>query len=87
LDRSAICSNDPICADHEPNDRSGDRATHGTACHGCLLIAQTSCEMRNLFLDRNLLVPTMATDGAALLASNAEYEPTLLGISNSLYPR
>ncbi len=43
--------------------------------------------MRNLFLDRNLLVPTMATDGAALLASNAEYEPTLLGISNSLYPR
>jgi hypothetical protein len=66
LDRAAICSNDPVCADHEPDDRSGDRATHGAACHGCLLIAETSCEMRNLFLDRNLLVPTMATDGAAI---------------------
>jgi MrfA Zn-binding domain len=65
LERSTICSNDPICADHEPDDRSGDRATHGAACHGCLLIAETSCEMRNLFLDRNLLVPTMAPDGAA----------------------
>ncbi len=65
LERAAICSNDPVCADHEPDDRSGDRATHGAACHGCLLIAETSCEMRNLFLDRNLLVPTMATDGAA----------------------
>jgi hypothetical protein len=65
LARSAICSNDPVCADHEPNDRSGDRATHGAACHGCLLIAETSCEMRNLFLDRNLLMPTMATDGSA----------------------
>ena len=31
----------------------------------CLLIAETSCEMRNLFLDRSLLVPTMAADGAA----------------------
>ena len=65
LERATICSNDPVCADHEPDDRSGDRATHGAACHGCLLIAETSCEMRNLFLDRNLLVPTMATDGAA----------------------
>ena len=50
LERAAICSNDPVCADHEPDDRSGDRATHGAACHGCLLIAETSCEMRNLFL-------------------------------------
>ena len=60
LDRLRICSNDPVCTDHEPDDRSGDRATHGAACHGCLLIAETSCEMRNLFLDRSLLVPTMS---------------------------
>ena len=60
LDRLRICSNDPVCADHEPDDRSGDRATHGAACHGCLLIAETSCEMRNLFLDRSLLIATMA---------------------------
>ena len=60
LERLGICSNDPVCADHEPDDRSGDRATHGAACHGCLLIAETSCEMRNLFLDRSLLIPTMS---------------------------
>jgi len=60
LDRQLICSNDPVCADHEPDGRSGDRATHGAACHGCLLIAETSCEMRNLFLDRSLLIQTMA---------------------------
>jgi hypothetical protein len=49
-----------------PDDRSRDRATHGAVCHGCLLIAETNCEMRNLFLDRNLLAPTMATDGSAI---------------------
>jgi hypothetical protein len=64
LERLRICSNDPICADHEPDDRSGDRATHGAACHGYLLIAETSCEMRNLFLDRSLLVRTMSEDSA-----------------------
>jgi hypothetical protein len=38
----------------------GAPISQNAACHGCLLIAETSCEMRNLFLDRNLLVPTMA---------------------------
>ena len=65
LERLRICSNDPVCADHEPDDRSGDRATHGAACHGCLLIAETSCEIRNLFLDRGLLLQTMAGENAA----------------------
>jgi hypothetical protein len=65
LERSRICSNDPVCADHQPDDRSGDRATHGAACHGCLLIAETSCEMRNLFLDRSLLVNTMSGANSA----------------------
>lgn len=65
LERLRICSNDPICADHEPDDRSGDRATHGAACHGCLLIAETSCEMRNLFPHRSLLVRTMSEESAS----------------------
>jgi Domain of unknown function (DUF1998) len=68
MDRLSVCSNDPICADHEPDHRSGERATHGAACHGCLLIAETSCEMRNLFLDRNLLVQTMASDSVPFFA-------------------
>jgi hypothetical protein len=70
LRRLEICSNDPICADHEPDERSGDRATHGAACHGCLLIAETSCESRNLFLDRALLVRTMRGDNTAFFEAS-----------------
>jgi hypothetical protein len=66
LERLAICSNDPICADHEPDGMSGDRATHGAACHGCMVVSETSCEARNLFLDRRLLVETMGSQGEAL---------------------
>jgi hypothetical protein len=68
-DRIAICSNDPVCSDHEPDTQSGDRATHGAACHSCLLIAETSCESRNLYLDRALLIPTMSTTGEAFFQS------------------
>jgi hypothetical protein len=61
LRRLEVCSSDPICADHDPSSTADDRALHGAACHGCLLIAETSCEARNLFLDRALLVETMGT--------------------------
>jgi hypothetical protein len=47
--------------------QEGMRALHGAACHGCLLIAETSCEMRNVFLDRALIVDTMGVAGASLL--------------------
>ena len=63
--RLEVCSNDPVCADHDPSTVADDRALHGAACHGCLLVAETSCEARNLFLDRTLLVETMAPHGAA----------------------
>lgn len=61
LDRLRLCSGDPVCADHEPAAATDDRALHGAACHGCLLVAETSCEARNLFLDRALLVETVGT--------------------------
>lgn len=60
LARIGVCSNDPICADHDPASANDDRSLHGAACHGCLLVAETSCEKRNEFLDRALLVETMA---------------------------
>jgi hypothetical protein len=37
---------------------------HGAACHGCVLIAETSCEQGNDFLDRALVVRTVAGLGA-----------------------
>jgi hypothetical protein len=36
----------------------------GAACHGCLLISETSCELFNDFLDRSFVVPTVACQAA-----------------------
>lgn len=69
LSRLGLCSGDPICADHDPTKASEDRALHGAACHGCLLIAETSCEQRNVFLDRSLLVGTIAGSRAFFCSS------------------
>ena len=60
-----LCSNDPVCAEHRPDDSYEARPLHGAACHGCLLIAETSCEQRNDFLDRALVVPTVGVTDAA----------------------
>ncbi len=66
LERLDLCSNDPVCADHVPGDALDERALLGAACHGCLLVAETSCERRNQLLDRALLVDTIAVTGCAL---------------------
>ena len=44
------------------------RPLHGAACHGCSLIAETSCEMRNDFLDRALVVPVLGLEDAAFFS-------------------
>ncbi len=65
LRTGGLCSNDPVCAQHSPGEGMEGRWLHGAACHGCALIAETSCEMRNDYLDRALVVPTLSTAGAA----------------------
>lgn len=68
LHAGALCSNDPICAQHSPSDSLEERWLHGAACHGCVLVAETSCEARNDLLDRALVVPTVAEPDAAFFA-------------------
>jgi hypothetical protein len=65
LRMAALCSNDPICAQHEPGTSLERRWLHGAACHGCALVAETSCEMRNDYLDRGLVVPILGVADAA----------------------
>ncbi len=65
LRMSALCSNDPICAQHEPGESMEKRWLHGAACHGCALVAESSCEMRNDYLDRALVVPVIGVSDAA----------------------
>lgn len=47
-----LCSNDPLCIEH----RIKESDCNGAACHSCLLISETSCEHRNMWLDRHLLL-------------------------------
>ncbi|KQM59964.1 MULTISPECIES: DUF1998 domain-containing protein [unclassified Sphingomonas] len=71
LDRLALCSGDPICAEHDPDHHQDERALSGAACHSCLLVAETSCEARNLYLDRALTAPTVLTAETALFRGQA----------------
>src|SRR5437588_5184162 len=62
LHSATRCSSDPLCADHQPDVHA---TINAAACHACILASETSCETFNRFLDRNVVVPTMA---AATLA-------------------
>ena len=54
------CSRDPLCIEEDPKAKfdSGFPAHlryNGSACYGCLLLPETSCENSNRLLDRRLL--------------------------------
>jgi hypothetical protein len=68
LDIAVLCANDPVCAHHYPSEHD-HQPLLGSACHGCLLIAETSCEQHNDFLDRGCLVPTVEGSGAEFFMS------------------
>ena len=53
VDLARVCSNDPLCREHDP--RRTDRL-NGAACHACAMAAETSCEFGNRLLDRGMVV-------------------------------
>jgi hypothetical protein len=61
LQRSRLCSSDPICAERmaDPDDES----LHNAACHACLFVPETCCEIGNRYLDRAVLIDTLARAG------------------------
>ncbi|HEX6861264.1 MAG TPA: DUF1998 domain-containing protein [Thermoanaerobaculia bacterium] len=72
LQMGALCSNDPICAQHVPGGEGMEgRWLHGASCHGCALVAETCCEMRNDYLDRALVVPVVGLLDAAFFQALA----------------
>lgn len=48
-----VCSNDPVCIE---SDRQGSSHLNLSACHGCALVSETSCETGNRLLDRQLVL-------------------------------
>jgi len=55
LKRAQVCSNDPICREN----RFQPGYYCGSACYGCLFLSETSCEHRNMWLDRNVLLDNL----------------------------
>ncbi len=49
----ANCSNDPLCEETVPN------GVNGAACYACLFGSETSCDHRNMHLDRGLLLQNL----------------------------
>jgi hypothetical protein len=68
FEMAELCSNDPVCAQHSPRGDLVERNLEGAACHGCLYVAESSCERFNNFLDRALVVPTLAEKGYSFFA-------------------
>lgn len=59
LRRGALCSNDPVCAAHNPATDRSEAYLDGASCYACLFIAESSCEWFNRHLDRSLVVPVV----------------------------
>lgn len=64
LRRMTLCSADPMCAGHTPSE--SETTLHNAACHACLFLPETSCERGNRYLDRSMLVATVAGRGVEL---------------------
>lgn len=55
VEKMQVCSNDPICSESAPQAHFDGSLVNGAACNACLLVPETSCEMRNMLLDRLVL--------------------------------
>lgn len=61
FDKVRICSRDPICINDDPKElRDRKLPLHliqnGSACYGCMMLPETTCEYFNKLLDRKILV-------------------------------
>jgi len=52
LDNVSSCPNDPLCRER----RFLCGGVNGSACYACVFVSETSCEHRNLWLDRRILM-------------------------------
>jgi hypothetical protein len=61
ISHKSVCSRDPICINENPKtmktkDLPLNLRQNGSACFGCMLVPETSCENFNKMLDRKILV-------------------------------
>ena len=65
IERASWCSQDPVCIEALSTGTDG---LNNAACHSCVLLPETSCEMQNTLLDRAMIVGLPARPEAGLLA-------------------
>ena len=77
LTKAAWCSGDPLCIS---STEQGFDSLNYSACHDCVLLPETSCEFRNVLLDRVSIVgrpeePQLGLMGGVLysIAESDEY--------------
>jgi hypothetical protein len=58
LEEVTWCSSDPLC---QTGISSLSESLNLAACHSCLLLPETSCEIGNRFLDRAVLIGNAAS--------------------------
>ncbi|KZU67242.1 DUF1998 domain-containing protein [Lactiplantibacillus plantarum] len=58
IEKAKWCSFDPVCIDSEGQ---GNNSLNAGACHACALVSETSCEKRNQYLDRGVLIGELDT--------------------------
>ena len=68
IDNLAWCSTDPLCIESQLH---GFKNLNYAACHACTLLPETSCELRNVLLDRASIRGTL--------------EDTQIGFFNEFY--
>src|SRR5207249_9283244 len=73
LEAMRLCASDPLCAEHHPI--KDGLTLHGSACHACLFLPETSCERGNKYLDRSVLVSTVERADLAFFKEFAEPVP------------
>lgn len=56
LEDASWCSSDPLCIQSKGQ---GIDSLNLAACHSCLLLPETSCELRNCYLDRASVIGTL----------------------------
>jgi hypothetical protein len=55
VEDASWCSSDPVCGDMGRSGGQGVDGLNGAACHCCALLPETSCELFNSYLDRELV--------------------------------
>lgn len=69
IEGAAWCSVDPVCMETGHSLGQGPAGLNLAACHGCVLVPETSCEKFNSLLDRGVMIGDLQNELTGFFAS------------------